>query len=732
MLALLALIVSAPCIAATREEARVTPVQKVIQLMEGMVAKGKKEKTQEQVQFAAFKTFCDTTNSQKQTAIKEANEQMEVLKADIEKAESDAATLTEEIAQHDEDIATWNGDLKASTKVREIENEDYLAAHKDYTESIQALEDGIAELKGQAHDVSQVEDQAQAVEGKEEPKAEEGNKEEKAGEVVEEQAQKSQEKFVEDVQALELKEEPKAAEPYGPPQLVQKGSALKRVSGMYVIPAETKRALDAFLSRGSEADENLAVGAPEANAFEFQSQGLVDMLEKLQAKFIDERTAMEDMETNAKHAYEMLTQDLKHQIDKATEDRTEKSEFKAKALQAAADGKGDNEATTATRNEDTKYLNDLTATCEQKAAAFAERQTLRAEEIEAIQKAIEIIAGGAVSGAAGKHLPKLVQMKTSSLAQLRAGTENPTQLRVAVFLKNQAGKLNSRVLSVLATRVTADPMKKIKKMIKDLIVKLMEEAQQEAEQKGFCDAEMATNEQTRTEKAAAVETLSAEIDELTASVAKLTEEITDLTAQVAGLGEAAAKATSIREEEKLKNAATIKDAQEAQTAVAQALAVLKDFYDKAAKATSFVQQQPVAPAIFDEEPYKGMGAENGGVVGMVEVIQSDFARLESETTAAESENQKEYDQFMADTEIDKTSKTSDIEFKTTTKQNQEASLEEKKVDLEGTQKELATAMAYWEKLKPQCMDAVESYEDRVARRKEEIESLQEALKILTE
>merc|ERR1719420_29129 len=295
--------------------------------------------------------------------------------------------------------------------------------------------------------------------------------------------------------------------------------------------------------------------------------------------------------------------DLKSQIDKGTEARTEKSESKAKALQSAADDKGNLEDTTATRNEDTKYLNDLTATCEQKAAAFAERQTLRAEEIEALQKAIEIIAGGAVSGAAGKHLPKLVQIKKSSLAQLRAGTESPTQLRVAVFLRNQAGKLNSRVLSVIATRVTADPMKKIKKIIKDLIVKLMEEAQQEAEQKGFCDAEMATNEQTRTEKAAAVETLSAEIDELTASVAKLTEEITELTAQVAGLGEAAAKATNIREEEKVKNAATIKDAQEAQTAVAQALAVLKEFYDKAAKATSFVQQ----PEVFSDEPYKGMG-----------------------------------------------------------------------------------------------------------------------------
>merc|ERR1719298_312318 len=97
-----------------------------------------------------------------------------------------------------------------------------------------------------------------------------------------------------------------------------------------------------------------------------------------------------------------------------------------------------------------------------------------------------------------------------------------------------------------------------------------------------------------------------------------------------------AKASTIREEEKVKNAATVKDAQGAQTAVAQALAVLKDFYDKAATATSFVQQKQKQPEIFDDEPYKGMGAENGGVVGMIEVIQSDFARLEAETSTAEA------------------------------------------------------------------------------------------------
>merc|ERR1711912_129508 len=114
-----------------------------------------------------------------------------------------------------------------------------------------------------------------------------------------------------------------------------------------------------------------------------------------------------------------------------------------------------------------------------------------------------------------------------------------------------------------------------------------------------------------------------------------------------------------RNEEKAKNTETIADAQEAQTAVAQALTVLKEFYAKAGEATAFVQQQPESPEIFDK-PYKGMGAENGGVVGMLEVIESDFARLESETKASEATAQKEYDELMSDSKVDKAAKSSDI------------------------------------------------------------------------
>merc|ERR1719174_3393900 len=263
-------------------------------------------------------------------------------------------------------------------------------------------------------------------------------------------------------------------------------------------------------------------------------------------------------------------------------------------------------------------------------------------------------------------------------------------------------------------------------MIKDLIVRLMEEANEEAEHKGWCDTELSTNEQTRKEKTEAVEMLHAEIDELKSSIAQLSEDLSDLSKSVAELDQAMSTATSQRQKEKAENTETIKDAQDAQTAVAQALVVLKEFYAKAAEATSFAQRQP---DIFDS-PYKGMGAEAGGVVGMLEVIESDFARLEAETSSAEATAQKTYDEFMTDSKVDKAQKTTDSEHKTAKKQDQEQALTVKKGDLEGTQKELDAALAYFDKLKPSCVDSGVSYDDRVGRRKEEIESLQEALKIL--
>merc|ERR1719456_1494384 len=76
---------------------------------------------------------------------------IEQLTADIEDYESSAGSLAKQIKTLDEDISTWEGDLKAATKVREIEAADYAGTHADYGESLTALEEGIAKLKEQAH-----------------------------------------------------------------------------------------------------------------------------------------------------------------------------------------------------------------------------------------------------------------------------------------------------------------------------------------------------------------------------------------------------------------------------------------------------------------------------------------------------------------------------------------------------------------------------------------------------
>merc|ERR1719409_1874606 len=240
---------------------------------------------------------------------------------------------------------------------------------------------------------------------------------------------------------------------------------------------------------------------------------------------------------------------------------------------------------------------------------------------------------------------------------------SPAQKAVAAFLQDKARTTNSRILSLISVKVSEDPFKKVTKMIKDMIIKLTEEATEEAEHKGFCDTELTTNKQTRDFKTEQSNELNAEIEKLTADIAQYASQIADLAAAIEELDKAVAEATESRTAEKEKNMATIADAQAGQAAVAKATTILKEFYDKAATATAMVQvqggQSPM-PETFDEA-YTGQSS--GGVLSMLEVCQSDFARLEADTTSGEDAAAKEYDAFMSDSAVDKATKTATMKHK---------------------------------------------------------------------
>lgn len=134
---------------------KVTPVQKVIQLLEDMIAKGTAEKQAEEIQFVAYTQFCQVTSEAKKAAIKKSSEMIETLEADIAKYEADADDLAREIAGLDVDIDAWEGDTKSTTRVREIENKEYEKTRSSFTDSIDALNTAKADIEAQSGKVEQ-------------------------------------------------------------------------------------------------------------------------------------------------------------------------------------------------------------------------------------------------------------------------------------------------------------------------------------------------------------------------------------------------------------------------------------------------------------------------------------------------------------------------------------------------------------------------------------------------
>jgi len=294
------------CLAAPALGTSVTPVQKVIELLENLVKKAKKEKHEEQMQFAAYEGWCTGTKDEKSKAIEAANMAIEQLEADIKSYDADVARLTEEIAKLEENAAKWQAEMDEAIKVRGIEKADYMTTHTDYQESVDALNMAINVLKQQGY------------------------------------------------------------------SLLQK-KALTKVQKLKNIPDASKKAIDAFL----EQDPDIT-GVVDANTpvYEPKSGEIIAMLEKLKDKFGDEKATLEREEVAATAAHDQLVQSLTSQIKAATESRDSKTTAQAKAKSDSAQANTDLTDTTATRDEDDKYLTDVTATCDAKKADFDNRQKL--------------------------------------------------------------------------------------------------------------------------------------------------------------------------------------------------------------------------------------------------------------------------------------------------------------------------------------------------------------------
>jgi len=350
-----------------------------------------------------------------------------------------------------------------------------------------------------------------------------------------------------------------------------------------------------------------------------------------------------------------------------------------------------------------------------------------------IQKASEASKPVAVAPAA--KVESKTELKAISFLQ---GSSESAHTREALkqsaldYLRKEGQHLNSLTVLSLAERMAADPFKKVKGLIQKLIERLITEAKNEATKKGFCDTELAKARKDRDFRYQEATDLSADLAGLEAKRDSLKEEIKQLTKDIKEESFALKEATEDRKDEKSANMQTMKTAKEGLEAVNEALLILRSFYKQAAKA-AFVQASPV-----DEDTsgpgfsgnYKGKQGGAQAVFALLETIASDFDRTLRKTDEAENASHRdfvEYSQAAKSSIAGKTTKKEldDEDLKTTL-----TGIKTKTDDMQTAVDLLDGALQELEELKPTCIDTGMSYAERVKKREEEIKALQNALRIL--
>merc|ERR1719373_936799 len=217
----------------------------------------------------------------------------------------------------------------------------------------------------------------------------------------------------------------------------------------------------------------------------------------------------------------------------------------------------------------------------------------------------------------------------------------------------------------------------------------------------------------------------------------LAEELAELKTAIEELVDARRTAEAERDAEHEENMATIDEAQQGLKALDICIDLLDKFYKTIAKETvdlSLAQASPEEDApdagFANGEAYTGAQSESGGILGMLDVMKSDFVRTVQETQQAEAQAVQDHLEFMTQSGKSLKQKEEAESQKDAQKTDRESKLGEASDKLKEETDMVKTAIKELLDLKPACVDTGMSYADRVAHREDEIAALNKALCIL--
>merc|ERR1719486_102479 len=382
---------------------------------------------------------------------------------------------------------------------------------------------------------------------------------------------------------------------------------------------------------------------------------------------------------------------------------------------------GDLEVTSKDLAEDTATKATLHQDCMTAAEEFELATKSRGEELKALATAKKVIKE-ATGGAAGQTY-SFSQVSFLQVGRSRiASSADLSKFEAVRFIRDLARKSKAPALAQLASRVSSamrlgaaageDPFAKVKGLITDMIATLESEAEEDASQKAYCDKEMSETTAKKDELTAESEKLSTKIAQDKAASTKLKEEVATLQKELADMAKAKAEADELRAEEKAsyeKNSAEMKMGIDG---VKKALSVLKEYYAK------------------EDKSHGSADGAGSGIIGLLEVAESDFTKGLTEMTATEETAAADYEAYCKEDELSTATKQKDVEYKTKEAAGLDKAVAELSTDLQAVTDELTAVLEALDKLKEMCVAKAEPYAERKARREAEIAGLKEALQIL--
>jgi hypothetical protein len=685
--------------AAGRDEESVSPVEKVLELMNSLYAQVEDEGKEEAATYKKFACFCKDTQLSKDKAIKDGNDNESDQLATIEQMNAKEASLTQSITDLNNDLDNGEQSLIDATNERAEQKAKYDKKHTDTVNSVEGVRTAMADIAA-------------------------------ATSFVEKEAILKSSK----VQALINALDP--------------GTSSRPMPDVSLV---------SITDIGDKSREHAGLGA---------SSSITEVLDALLDDWTKKAKRMEDNEKARKDLYDKTSAELRKMI-KDTEAAIDAAKIQLSETAATlAKTKGQLTETKANLHDDTKYLKDLTAQCEMKANEWDQRSTMRAGELKALQEAIDIV-GGSVAKTAGTRgytdnseaflqggapakyaytdvvFTQLKEVKKAGQTFAMSAREKAERLEAVNKIHDSAKTLKSTDLSLLAMRIAADPFAKVKELIQQLITRLLTESQNEATQKGWCDTEIGKANTDRDHRMSDTKSLSAEALVLEAEKKNQEELIKTLSEELAAVQSDHSEATRIREAEKAENKKTLEDSREGLTAVTKALETLKKFYGKGSRANqsgyAFTQTaSEQSPAAADmaaagvtgaQGNYEGNQAAGGGIIGMLEVIQSDFKRSIEMAETAEKESSTEYASYNKEAKASMMSKETGLENAKDDLKIASGDLVATLNKLKDNQKLLDMSLQALETLRPACVDTGMSWEEKVKRRDAEIQALKDALAV---